>query len=385
MEDNEMNPKPTLLIVDDEERNIRLLKALLAPQNYNLREAINGEQALRGIAEEPPDMVLLDVMMPKINGFEVCRRLKQDEKTKTIPVILVTALSEKQDRVQALEAGADDFISKPVDQTELTVRVKSLLRIKSYQDEISDRLLEIAAKNARLLELEKVRDGLSHMIVHDLRSPLTAISTYLQLSALDAENLSEPQQKRVDRCLFFCQELERMIQTLLDISKMEEGKMHLNREAIDLSEMVGEVLERFTPTVEERKIALSFSGNGDIPKIALDRSILKRVITNLVDNAIRYTPKGGAIAVSLDSAPWEEVVCLSVKDSGSGLPAEYHQKIFDKFEQVRLKKDGDRAGSSGLGLTFCKLAVEAHGGKIWVESEGLGKGCTFLIQLSKKS
>jgi two-component system sensor histidine kinase/response regulator len=385
MEDDAMNPKPTLLIVDDEERNIRLLKALLAPQNYNLREAMNGEEALLRIAEEPPDMILLDVMMPKINGFEVCRRLKQDEKTKTIPVILVTALSEKQHRVQALEAGADDFISKPVDQTELTVRVKSLLRIKSYQDEISDRLLEIAAKNARLLELEKVRDGLSHMIVHDLRNPLTAISTYLQLSSLDAENLSESQQKRVDRCLFFCQELERMIQTLLDISKMEEGKMQLNREAIDLSEMVGEVLERFTPTGEERKIALSFSGNGDIPKIALDRSILKRVITNLVDNAIRYTPKGGAIAVSLDSAPWEEVVCLSVKDSGSGLPAEYHQKIFDKFEQVRLKKDGDRAGSSGLGLTFCKMAVEAHGGKIWVESEGLGKGCTFLIQLPKNS
>jgi signal transduction histidine kinase len=102
-----------------------------------------------------------------------------------------------------------------------------------------------------------------------------------------------------------------------------------------------------------------------------------------VDNAIRYTPKGGAIAVSLDSAPWEEVLCLSVKDSGSGLPAEYHQKIFDKFEQVTLKKDGDRAGSSGLGLTFCKLAVEAHGGKIWVESEGLGKGCTFCIHLPK--
>ncbi len=380
-----MNPKPTLLIVDDEERNIRLLKALLAPQNYNLREAINGEEALLRIAEELPDMVLLDVMMPKINGFEVCRCLKQDEKTKTIPVILVTALSEKQHRVQALEAGADDFISKPVDQTELVVRVKSLLRIKSYQDEISDKLLEIAAKNARLLELEKVRDGLSHMIVHDLRNPLTAISTYLQLCALDADNLSEPQQERVDRCLFFCQELERMIQNLLDISKMEEGKMQLNREAIDLSEMVGEVLERFPPMVGERKIALSLSRNGDLPKISLDRSILKRVITNLVDNAIRYTPKGGTIAITLDSAAREEVLCLSVKDSGSGLPAEYHQKIFDKFEQVTLKKEGDRAGSSGLGLTFCKLAVEAHGGKIWVESEGLGKGCTFLIQLPKNS
>jgi signal transduction histidine kinase len=309
--------------------------------------------------------------------------LKKDEKTKTIPVILVTALSEKQHRVQALEAGADDFISKPVDQTELTVRVKSLLRIKSYQDEISDKLLEIAAKNARLMELEKVKDGLSHMIIHDLRNPLTAISTYLQLAAMDAGNLPDPQKERVDRCLFFCQELERMIQNLLDISKMEEGKMQLTRESFDLSGMVAEVLERFTPTVKEKKIALSFSGNGDPPQIPLDRSILKRVMANLVDNAIRYTPKGGAIAVTLDSAAGEESLCLSVKDNGSGLPVEYHQKVFDKFEQVRLKKSGDRAGSSGLGLAFCKIAVEAHGGRIWVESEGLGKGCTFRVLLPK--
>jgi signal transduction histidine kinase len=265
----------------------------------------------------------------------------------------------------------------------LTVRVKSLLRIKSYQDEISDQLREIAAKNAKLQELEKIRDGLAHMIIHDLRNPLTAISTYLQLSAMDSESLPQEHQERLGRCHFFCQELERMIQNLLDINKMEEGKMQLNRETIDLSEVVGELLQRFTPTVEEKKITLSFSKNGDLPKIHLDRSVLKRVIANLVDNAIRYTPKGGAIAVSLDSATWEEVLCLSVKDNGSGLPVEYHQKIFDKFEQVRLKKEGDRAGSSGLGLTFCKMAVEAHGGRIWVESEGLGKGCTFLIHLPK--
>jgi signal transduction histidine kinase len=223
------------------------------------------------------------------------------------------------------------------------------------------------------------------MIIHDLRNPLTAISTYLQLFAMDAESIPQEHQERLDRCYFFCQELERMIQNLLDISKMEEGKIQLNREKIDLSEVVEEILERFTPTVEERKITLSFSKNGDLPKVHLDRSILKRVIANLVDNAIRYTPKGGAIGVSLDSAPWDQVLCLSVKDNGSGLPAEYHQKIFDKFEQVRLKKEGDRAGSSGLGLTLCKMAVEAHGGKIWVESEGLGKGCTFHIQLPKNS
>jgi signal transduction histidine kinase len=157
--------------------------------------------------------------------------------------------------------------------------------------------------------------------------------------------------------------------------------MQLNRDTTDRGEVVSQVLERFTPMVEERKIALSFSANGTLPKISVDISLLKRVIVNLVDNAIRYTPREGAIAVSLNWAPWEEILCVSVKDTGSGLPVECHQKIFDKFEQVKLKKDGDRAGSSGLGLTFCKMAVEAHGGRIWVESEGEGKGCTFHIKL----
>ncbi len=380
-----MTQNPTLLIVDDEERNIRLLKAMLTTHGYQILGAAQGEEALHLIAENPPDMVLLDVMMPQIDGFEVCRRLKQDEKTKAIPVIMVTALSEKQHRIKAMEVGADDFISKPVDYTELTIRVKSLLRIKSYQDELYQSLQIIAAKNIRLEELERVRDGLAHMIVHDLRNPLTAISAYLQLTLMDTEGLSEKNKERAERCLHFCQELERMIQNLLDISKMEDGKMVLNREMISLPDLVTEVLKRFAPTVEERGISLSSSGSGDLSPILVDRSILRRVITNLVDNAIRYTPKKGTIEVGINPIQDKEAVCLSVKDSGTGIPPEYHQRIFDKFEQVKLKTGGDRAGSSGLGLTFCKLAVEAHGGKIWVESEGEGKGCTFWVQIPTSS
>ena len=375
-----MPSKPTLLIVDDEERNIRLLKAMLTAKNYNLLEASHGEEALRLVSETPPDMILLDVMMPQMDGFEVCRRLKEDGKTKAIPIIMVTALSEKQHRIKAMEVGADDFISKPVDYTELTIRVNSLLRIKSYQDELSQSLQVIAAKNAKMEELERVRDGLAHMIIHDLRNPLTAISAFLQLSIMDPGGLSEKNKERVERCIHFSQELERMIQNLLDISKMENGKMELNREKISLPDLITETLKRFAPTVEERQISLSFSGNDNLPPILIDRSIVKRVVTNLVDNAIRYTSKGGSIEVATHTTPDQETLCLEVKDSGMGIPPEYQEKIFNKFEQVKLKKAGDRAGSSGLGLTFCKMAIEAHGGKIGVESEGLGKGCTFRIQ-----
>ncbi len=152
---DEMPEKSKVLIVDDEERNVRLLKAMLTNRNFHLLEAGNGEEALRIVSENAPDMILLDVMMPRLDGFEVCRRLKQNEKTRMIPVILVTALSEKQHRLKALEVGADDFITKPVDFSELTVRVKSLLRIKSYHDELFHSYQEIAAQNAKLDELAK--------------------------------------------------------------------------------------------------------------------------------------------------------------------------------------------------------------------------------------
>ena len=372
---------PLILIVDDEERNVKLLRAMITAKEYRAITARNGEEALRIVSETPPDLLLLDVMMPGINGFEVCARLKQSEATKTIPVIMVTALTEKEHRVKAMEAGADDFLSKPVDQTELFVRVKSLLRIKSYHDDLLASYREIAAKNAKLEELEKIRDGLAHMIIHDLRNPLTAISTFLQLILMEKESLGESQREKLERCQYFCHDLEAMIRNLLDISKMEEGKMELKPEVTDLRGLIHEVVERFAPTIAEKEISLESSVPKDLPSVSLDRSLVKRVIVNLADNAIRYTPRQGTVALGVTRAPENGGVQLSVKDSGRGLSPEYHQKIFNKFEQVNLKNDGSRAGSCGLGLTFCKMAVEAHGGKIWVESEGEGKGCVFFVTL----
>ncbi len=155
-----------ILIVDDEIKNIKLLKGILFPENYTFCEAQNGDDAIELVHKINPDLILLDVMMPGLSGFEVCRQLKQNGKTKSIPIVMVTALREKEHRLEAMQAGADDFLSKPVDSTEVVVRVKSLLRIKSYHDEISDNNREIAAKNDKLLELEKIKHVLMHNHVH---------------------------------------------------------------------------------------------------------------------------------------------------------------------------------------------------------------------------
>ena len=373
-----------VLIVDDEVKNIKLLKGILFSENYRIYEASSGEAAIDLVHSIRPDLILLDVMMPGISGFEVCRQLKQDEKTKTIPIIMVTALREKEDRLKALESGGDDFLSKPVDSTEVVVRVKSLLRIKSYHDEISYNYKEIAAKNEKLLELEKTKDGLMHMIVHDLRTPLGAIFGFIDIMLLNKQGLAKDQIKALEKCIDFCQELKEMIESLLSIYKLEEGKMKLNIEAANMEDMIDETVQQFFVKAAEKQIALSYD-RSDRHLIALvDSSLVKRVLANLLNNAIRHTPYGGRIKIFAESDQNNDNLHIKVVDNGDGISPEYHQKIFDKFEQVKLKKSGIAVGASGLGLSFCKLAVEGHDGRIWVESEGEGEGSSFQFTLPAK-
>ena len=369
----------TILIVDDEERNIKLLKVMLSFENYNLSGVSSGDEALEVVADIDPDLILLDVMMPGIDGLEVCRRLKQDEKTRMIPVVMVTALNEKEHYIKAMEAGADDFLGKPVDQTELLVRVKSLLRIKSYHDDLLISYMEIAEKNNRLQELEKIKEGLMHMIIHDLNNPLTAISGSLEILLMDKTETSERQYKTIEKCHNYCRDLNALIQSLLDIHRMEEARLELEKEETSMPVLLDEVLGQFIQKTESKKISLSFRIPGDIPSVSIDQKLFKRVIANLLNNAIRHTPEGGNIKGTIDFLPEEGSLFLSIKDNGNGLAPEYHQRIFNKFEQVELKQAGVTIGSSGLGLAFCKMAVEAHKGKIWVESEGKGKGSSFCF------
>jgi signal transduction histidine kinase len=367
----------TVLIVDDEEKNIKLIKLMLKAEEYHLVGAQSGEEALHAVEETPPDLILLDVMMPGIDGFEVCRRLKREEQTRIIPIVMVTALREKEHRVAALKAGADDFLSKPVDQTELVVRVKSLLRIKAYHEGLLKSYREISEKNEKLEELERAKEGLSHMIIHDLRNPLTAISVSLEMILLQKQSLNEVQHENLRKCVNYCSDLNRLIQSLLDIRRMEEGKMQLHKEPADLAALTEEALGQFKPRADLKGVAMSFSSSDGSASLNMDREIIKRVVDNLLNNAIRHTPEGGEIRVCVDIPSGQGGGRVRVIDNGDGLSPDYYERIFDKFEQADLKGKGVSVGRSGLGLAFCKMAVEDHGGKIWVESEGIGKGCTF--------
>ena len=375
---------PTILIVDDEEVNVKLIKGILAPENYNLISALSGSEALQMLAPNRPDLILLDVMMPEMDGFETCRKIKRDKNTRIIPVLMVTALCEKEHRLKALNCGADDFLSKPVDKTEIKIRVKSLLRIKEYHEELIERYEEIEKKNLQLQELEEFKDGLLHMIVHDLKNPLFAISGNIELLLLDKENLNKTQSVAAANCLSSCQDLNEMVQQLLDINKMENKKLQPNKETIDLASLIDDTLNQLLKKAEEKQISINFVNANGISTIPIDSRLIRRVISNLVDNGIRHTPKGGHIEVASELKKSENNLCISVRDTGTGLDPAYHQKIFNKFEQVNLKSRGVSVGTAGLGLAFCKLAVEAHGGKIWVESEGEGKGSNFRFTIPYK-
>ena len=377
--------KSKILIVYDELKNIRLLKAMLMSESYITFEALSGEQALEMISGVNPDLILLDVIRPGINGFDVCRKLKLADKTKVIPIVMITALSEKAHRLEALEAGADDFLIKPVDRSELLVRAKSLLRIKTYHDELRARNIEIAEQNEKLRELQKIKEGLTHMIIHDLNNPLSSIIGALDLILLKESALSQKTRGSMNACLEYCRDLKNMILSLLGIHRMEEGKLELNIKGSDITEVIMEAMQQSEFKAMKNQVRLSANGSIAPHTAKIDRGLIKRVILNLLSNAIRHTPTGGKVRVKTDLNTADGIIRIQVVDTGNGLAPEYHKKVFDKFEQVSLNQEGVKLGSGGLGLAFCKMAVEAHGGKIWVESEGEGRGANFQFTLPVKA
>jgi len=369
-----------VLVVDDEEQNRELLRDLLEVQGHEVIEAENGKQALQKVTENLPDVVLLDVMMPELNGFEVCRKLKVDPKTAPIPVLLVTVLTDRSDRLTGIEAGANDFLSKPIDREDLRLRVRNAIYTKHLFNQVQE-------SYERLRELETLRDNLTHMIIHDIRTPLTSISGSLELLQMRARHkLDEKEAGYVSLALSQTQILIEMASSLLDVSRLEESKMPLNLNQCDLGTVAKETLESLGSLITERTVYYNPTSNPVV--VSCDANVIRRVIENLVGNALKFTPQDGEIKVTVETTPLPPFgkgetdgvqAKVAVADNGPGIPPEYHARIFEKFEQVETRQKGNKY-STGLGLTFCKLAVEAHGGKIGIDSE-VGQGSTFWFTL----
>jgi DNA-binding response OmpR family regulator len=246
-----MKKKKTILIVDDEEIIISCIQTFLDGLGYEFISATSGQQALDVLSSQSVDLVLLDVMMPGLDGFAVCKRIKENPRTKNIPVLMVTALKEIEDRIMSMEVGADDFLPKPLEETELQIRVKSLLRIKSYNDELSKSLAELQHKNDRLEHLEELKNDLIHMIVHDLKGPLTLIMVNLDILSVEQDEISPQKLDRLKSATKHCQELQEMIDEILMIAIMEEDKMTLSLASAHLETLTNYVLDSFSKGIKE--------------------------------------------------------------------------------------------------------------------------------------
>ena len=364
-------PVPSIIVVDDTPANLHLLTGMLKERGYRVRPVPSGAFALQPAKHDPPDLILLDIIMPEMNGYEVCERLKADAQLSDVPVIFISALNETMDKVRAFAAGGVDFVTKPFQFEEVHARVATHLELRRQRGLIQE-------SNVQLRTLEKLRDDLVHMIVHDMRTPLTALYGFLQtLQALEGERLSEEGREFVQIALASTEELVEMVSSLLDVSKMEAGEMKLNPTPCDLRAIARTVLAKVESLRGGRQLALS---GPDAPvSVIADAELIARVFQNLLGNALKFTPDDGRVTISLE--PGADTVRVLVQDTGPGIPPAYRERIFEKFGQVEHPASRQRY-STGIGLSFCKLAVEAHGGQIGVDSEE-GHGSTFWFVLPR--
>jgi two-component system sensor histidine kinase/response regulator len=356
------------LVVDDLDTNREVLRYVLEEAGHLVMDVASGEEALVIAAEEPIDVILLDYMMPGLDGMEVCRRLKADPATSYIPVLMVTGHSEREDKLRAIAAGANDFLSKPIDVEEVRLRVANSVNAKHAMD-------DLVASYEKLQALEKLRDGLTQMLVHDLKSPLAAVCGYLDVmkltgvGKLDSELLEMLGAARQGAVVLY-----EMIRSLLDISRLEAGQMPLQPKLSDLSELATAAMESVTKPGAAVRLELAPSPDPVI--VTCDRGVITRVIVNLLANAVKFAPADSTVGIAV--AVVGSHVQVRVSDSGPGVALEHQKRIFDRYYAV--ENPGQDVYSTGLGLTFCRAAVEAHRGEIGVESEP-GHGATFWFKI----
>ncbi|MBA3340948.1 MAG: response regulator [Gemmatimonadaceae bacterium] len=370
---------PLVLVADDVPANVELLFDQLHTLGYRTVAAFDGPSAIAACFEHSPDICILDVSMPpgdlgvdtRSTGFEVCRRIKRDPRTSRIPVIFVTALNDTGDRVRGIEAGGDDFLTKPHNRLVLGARVRSLLKLKAATDALEN-------SYRQLRELEKVRDDLMKMIVHDLKSPLTSVLATLELLGDgDFGKLTERQRGAVSDAEGKSEDLLALIDDILEVARIEEAAVHLAPAPIAPAALLAELLHEWSHRFQQERAKASLSVDDDTPVFFADRGLLKRVFSNLIQNAVTHSAH--PVELTLSARRSGDSVLFTFADNGPGIPAEYHEVIFRKFGQV-ASGAAPRVRSSGLGLTFCKLVVDLHGGMIWVRSRE-GEGSAFYVQL----
>jgi len=389
------NESPTsdplrILIVEDDPATVELMEAQLHGEGYSVDSVRDGEEALQRVSQARPDLVLLDIMLPKKSGFEVCKEIKSREEARAIPVIMVTALTDMESRVKGIAAGADDFLSRPVDKSELLARVKSILRISRLHDELA-RESRTARESTEKLEMQqRVLKSMSTQLMqashlkyefivnmsHALRTPLNVIIGFSEMLQDElVGKLNDKQSKYVTNVRESGRELQQLIANVVDVFKIDTGKVPLETTEFPLKDTIDLALETYADIAQDKGLEVSVEVAPEVSRICADPQKLSTILDNLLSNALKFTPDGGRVIITADLL--EDRVRVCIADSGIGLSPKDCERVFSEFYKAPNVAGGT---GSGLGLAISKKLVLMHGGEIWAESAKEG-GARFIFTL----
>ena len=359
--------KPLILIVDDIEANIQLLATMLADNGFDIGVAYSGVEALDAISAYKPDLILLDIMMPEMDGFEVAKILKNNDLTKEIPIIFLTAKADINDITKGFEIGANDYVTKPFQSQELLARVHTHLKLKFLMQE--------------LIQMNNIRNKFFSIISHDLKNPFSGILGLSQMLAEDADKLSKDEVQHTGEVMHkSAKVLYELLENLLEWSRSQLGTIEFKQHPLDINEYVSKAISIYQIKADQKNLSIrSFISTE--AKIYADNYMLNTILRNLIGNAIKFTPENGIILVGATACDDNNFVKLFVRDSGIGIPEDSKDKIF-RLDTKFVRIGTNNEIGTGLGLILVKELVEKHQGTIWFESEE-GKGTTFYFTLPK--
>lgn len=363
-----------IVLIDDDPVSRTIIEECLKPEGYKIITAESGVGLLEKLPVYQPDVLLMDVLMPGVNGFELCRKIKNDKHWQHVPIVLVTSLNRDQELVEGLDAGADEFISKPVSATELRARVRSMYRVKQRVD--------------LLIQMSQMREDLAHMVVHDIRTPLSVcvMRTTFMLDMMKKGRMKEPQlnpaqpsfslEKSLGVVKSQLNAMNLQVDDILLMAKTEQDQIVLHKTAFDMYELLHKSVADHRELAMRDEINIHLSAPHHCRK-SIDVNLFRRMISNLISNAVKFAPPRSDIFVCLRERKGQ--CLLEVIDQGPGIAIHDRERIFDRYAIASTESKNVR--SIGLGLAFCKMVAEAHGGKISVH-DNVPHGALFRIEIS---
>jgi signal transduction histidine kinase len=349
--------------VDDIARNVQVLGSILSENGFGVSVASSGEGALNAIKEQKPDVMLLDIQMPDMDGFEVCRRLKADAATRDIPVIFLTARTETDDIVRGFELGAVDYITKPFISQELLARVRTHL--------------QMVRQTRRLLDLHKEKDEFLGIAAHDLRNPLSKIQFVADKMSYKADSFTPDLIKEASADIAHTVTgMMELVSNLLDVNAIENGHLRTELNPIEMDNIIEHIVHDYEARAAKKSISIAFENDSQHELVMSDEVAIVQIFDNLLSNAIKYSPFGKPIMVRLRKET--TAVVLEIQDNGPGISDDDQKKMFQKFARLTAQPTGGEH-TIGLGLSIVKKLVESVKATIQVQS-ALGQGTTFTVR-----